>query len=638
MPLESFELPHEWRWATEWMVDKSIGTDGWVYSLDFSALGALLCFERKKAYHHFVRRRRWIRTREKLPDEERAIHQVLKKQASSMLSLRRSSRSQAELRSGRLSRQSFVMAAEVAAARTAAADDADDADDASCQPHKPRVRFSEALDSGFGGVELVPPTDHRDGASGVRSTPRLSNAEPKGADSTTSGEAGESSADAGVGLKVALLTDSSSEVDTRDWEPPLPEEKGEPLSVPQDGGRHARLEADAFEPESESFRGDTRERSYTENISAMLAKSLKVGGLADEDHDISEDTEEGKNIAVIEGVEAQLAYKRGRRMRYQTDLAFYGTSAEDKTKIRLQLKDLEQQIAQLEEELESLSLELDGVAGADDDLTPKYMRGRETIEEELEDTLDDVPFERFEIMSGQGRKRIKVGTLKAVIRVAEMGSKFSDADQRLVARLKQPKEHFIRVYILKGTNLMSHDKTGASDPYIKVRLGKQEMDNREEHGVDKTELHFLRRFDLHTQLPGISTLTIECWDYDGFGRFSDDLIGSTEVDLEDRVFSDEWQSLTDNWKVPVERRNLYTPLSQNPQGQLSMWIDIMTPEEAARQKPIDISPPPKQEYAHPLLHPGPPPQAAPLRASCAPPHPHPSPSLTLTLTLSLALT
>ena len=39
--------------------------------------------------------------------------------------------------------------------------------------------------------------------------------------------------------------------------------------------------------------------------------------------------------------------------------------------------------------------------------TPKYMKGRQTLGEELEESLPDIPFETFTLMSGQGRKRTR---------------------------------------------------------------------------------------------------------------------------------------------------------------------------------------------------------------------------------------
>ena len=45
-------------------------------------------------------------------------------------------------------------------------------------------------------------------------------------------------------------------------------------------------------------------------------------------------------------------------------------------------------------------------------------------------------------------------------------------------------------------------------------------------------------------------------DYDDL--FGDDMIGVTNIDLEDRFFSPEWQSIEDK---PIELRSLYHPTS-----------------------------------------------------------------------------
>ena len=85
-------------------------------------------------------------------------------------------------------------------------------------------------------------------------------------------------------------------------------------------------------------------------------------------------------------------------------------------------------------------------------------------------------------------------------------------------------------------------------------------------------------------------LMIDCMDYDDL--FGDDLIGSTQVDLEDRFFLPEWQALKN---VPVETRSLYHPCSARPQGTLKMWVEI-NPKEVkppmVEKKVWDISPKP----------------------------------------------
>jgi hypothetical protein len=44
-------------------------------------------------------------------------------------------------------------------------------------------------------------------------------------------------------------------------------------------------------------------------------------------------------------------------------------------------------------------------------------------------------------------------------------------------------------------------------------------------------------------------------------------------------------------KKPIEYRTLWNPSSTNPQGQLKLWIDILTKEEAQNNPPEPISPP-----------------------------------------------
>lgn len=82
---------------------------------------------------------------------------------------------------------------------------------------------------------------------------------------------------------------------------------------------------------------------------------------------------------------------------------------------------------------------------------------------------------------------------------------------------------------------------------------------------------------MNAELPGASQLQINVKDHDDIG--TDDLIGRTVVDLEDRWFDARWQRLGRENRVselnrfrwdtkPLERRALYVPTSNNPQVKL----------------------------------------------------------------------
>ena len=67
---------------------------------------------------------------------------------------------------------------------------------------------------------------------------------------------------------------------------------------------------------------------------------------------------------------------------------------------------------------------------------------------------------------------------------------------------------------------------------------------------------FHKTFEFDGSFPGCAPLVIKLMDYDDM--FGDELIGSTSIDLEDRYFSPEWQSIR---QKPIEFRDLYHPSS-----------------------------------------------------------------------------
>ena len=146
----------------------------------------------------------------------------------------------------------------------------------------------------------------------------------------------------------------------------------------------------------------------------------------------------------------------------------------------------------------------------------------------------------------------------------------------------------VRLYILELNNLAARDTLSESDPYIKILLGEKELVNeKKNYYTDQKNCKWYKHYDLLLELPGSSKLKIQVLDYDNL--FSDDLIGETEIDIEDRYFDNRWQALTNK---PIEIRKLYHPDYKMSQGELMMWLEIYDKEEIPKMEPWNIEPEP----------------------------------------------
>ena len=146
----------------------------------------------------------------------------------------------------------------------------------------------------------------------------------------------------------------------------------------------------------------------------------------------------------------------------------------------------------------------------------------------------------------------------------------------------------VRLYILELNNLSARDTLSESDPYIKILLGEKELVNEKKNYIsDQKNCKWYKHYDLLLELPGSSKLKIQVLDYDNL--FSDDLIGETEIDIEDRYFDNRWQALTNK---PIEIRKLYHPDYKMSQGELMMWLEIYDKEEIPKMEPWNIEPEP----------------------------------------------
>lgn len=78
-----------------------------------------------------------------------------------------------------------------------------------------------------------------------------------------------------------------------------------------------------------------------------------------------------------------------------------------------------------------------------------------------------------------------------------------------------------------------------------IKLGKRVVDGRKWALERQVNPEFYRVFETSTSLPGDSRLQITMFDKDRFT--ADDMIGRTEIDLEDRCFDNRWQVYLDAW-------------------------------------------------------------------------------------------
>ena len=147
----------------------------------------------------------------------------------------------------------------------------------------------------------------------------------------------------------------------------------------------------------------------------------------------------------------------------------------------------------------------------------------------------------------------------------------------------------VRVYVLELNNLERKDLLSESDPYIKILLGDKILVNESKKAVKKSKnCKWYQYYDLRIELPGSSKLRIQVVDYDKF--FSDELIGETSIDIEDRYFDNRWQALENK---PIEVRQIYHPDYERSQGEILMWLEMFDQEETIKMEPWNIEPEPK---------------------------------------------
>ncbi|CAH1113125.1 unnamed protein product [Psylliodes chrysocephalus] len=98
-----------------------------------------------------------------------------------------------------------------------------------------------------------------------------------------------------------------------------------------------------------------------------------------------------------------------------------------------------------------------------------------------------------------------------------------------------PLRYLLRVYMIRGLGLRPKDLNGTSDPYLVLKLNDKVLNDRAQYIPRNVNPIFGKCFELTGTFPQDYLLKILVWDMDVASM--DDLIGETEIDLENRFYS-----------------------------------------------------------------------------------------------------
>jgi len=222
----------------------------------------------------------------------------------------------------------------------------------------------------------------------------------------------------------------------------------------------------------------------------------------------------------------------------------------------------------------------------------------------LEDYLKTSPFENYLLKKGcvksNGASTVRVtGKFKGLISISET------KNVEPLVPLERVADYVARIYVWKADSLQPSDPNGKADPYIKCSLGSWAASTRKEKQIATLSPEFYKTYDVPMKIPGESQLKVSVFDWDRFHLpgTSDTLIGETVIDLEDRYFHKKWkalgqgtpQALVGGPPKPIEARDLMVPESNNSQGKVYMWAEILPAGEARSRKTVTFERPPEMD-------------------------------------------
>lgn len=240
-----------------------------------------------------------------------------------------------------------------------------------------------------------------------------------------------------------------------------------------------------------------------------------------------------------------------------------------------------------------------------DELRKLQIEEREEAKREMFEVLNEIKKQNatdelskkdkmsFAMIKNQvGRQNFRNEILKLNLTHLQLLSQLMETEKEdMLKNQLMVKAHcFVNLYVLTGYHLASKDIGSESDPYMIVSLGGVVHNFRDEYQTNEPNPRIYKKIQFSGEFPGSSSLEIKFMDMDEI--FGDDAIGSTVIDIEDRFYSHQWQSIMNK---PIETRKLTHPSTASGQGYVRCWVDIVPTHLESTYTEYSIQPKPEEE-------------------------------------------
>ncbi|XP_066141603.1 otoferlin-like isoform X2 [Euwallacea fornicatus] len=145
----------------------------------------------------------------------------------------------------------------------------------------------------------------------------------------------------------------------------------------------------------------------------------------------------------------------------------------------------------------------------------------------------------------------------------------------------EPIRVLVRIYVVKAIDLHPMDLNGKADPYVVLQLGSKRISDKDNYISKQLNPVFGRCFEMNATFPQDSVLCIQINDWDLVG--TDDIIGETKIDLENRFFSkhratcglpEEYNELSCNaWRDPMKPTQILAKLCKEAKLEAPVYGD-----------------------------------------------------------------